>query len=376
MDFNYFLPVNLVFGRGKFNLLGEITKGYGSKALIVTYANSADSPLIERATEILKSAGVDVVIFDQVFQNPLTTTAIAGAKMACDNSCDVVIGIGGGSIMDCAKAIAFLAENDGDINDYIFGVKVSNSALPIVLVPTTCGTGSEANGFSVLTNPDTGDKKSLNNPCIMPKVAIVDPELMKTMPKEIFASVAFDATCHLMEAYLCKTHQKISDVLILDALERIVKHIKPIYQSDDATAYDWEEVTYASTIGGMVIYVSGVCLPHALEHPISGLKDVAHGLGLASIVPEITKRSSASSKERYSVISKIFGGKDEKDCHIVLQKFIKSLNLTCKLTDFSITAEDIPWLTENAFKVSVYSMGNHPATFSKEEISDIYKACL
>lgn len=374
---NFTFPIQLVFGDKSIQKVGVEVQKYGKKVLLVTGRNSTKKTgLLDLTLSILKKEGIDAVVFDEVEANPLTTTAEKGAEIARKEQCDLILGVGGGSIMDCAKAIAFLAVNDGDINDYIFGVKVSNSALPIVLVPTTCGTGSEANGFSVLTNPDTGDKKSLNNPCIMPKVAIVDPELMKTMPKEIFASVAFDATCHLMEAYLCKTHQKISDVLILDALERIVKHIKPIYQSDDATAYDWEEVTYASTIGGMVIYVSGVCLPHALEHPISGLKDVAHGLGLASIVPEITKRSSASSKERYSVISKIFGGKDEKDCHIVLQKFIKSLNLTCKLTDFSITAEDIPWLTENAFKVSVYSMGNHPATFSKEEISDIYKACL
>ena len=138
MNFNYYLPVNVIFGCGKSAQAGEITKPYGTKALIVTGRSSAKkSGLYDKVNDSLKAAGIDSVLFDKVAQNPLTTTAIEGAEFAKANDCDVVVAIGGGSIMDCAKAIAFLAVNDGDINDYIFNRKVSDKALPLVLIPTT-----------------------------------------------------------------------------------------------------------------------------------------------------------------------------------------------------------------------------------------------
>ena len=184
MEFNYFLPVNLVFGSGKVLETGELTKPYGKKALIVTGRSSAKkSGLYDKVNDSLKAAGLETVLFDKVSQNPLTTTAQEGADFAKANGCDVVVAIGGGSIMDCAKAIAFLSKNEGDINDYIYNRLTSDDALPLILIPTTCGTGSEGNGFAVLTNPDNGDKKSLRCNAIVAKVSIVDPECMMTMPK-------------------------------------------------------------------------------------------------------------------------------------------------------------------------------------------------
>lgn len=195
-----------------------MAKPYGKKALIVTGKSSAKkSGLYDRVAESLKIAGLEHVLFDKVSQNPLTTTAEEGAEFAKANGCDVVVAIGGGSIMDCAKAIAFLAVNEGDINDYIFNKKQSDTALPMVLIPTTCGTGSEGNGFAVLTNPENGDKKSLRSNAIIAKVSIVDPECMMTMPKKVLASVGFDALCHCMESYTSKIAQPFSDALALYA---------------------------------------------------------------------------------------------------------------------------------------------------------------
>lgn len=155
MAFNYFLPVNIVFGSGKVRKVGELTRPYGKKALIVTGRSSAKkSGLYDKVNDSLKAAGIETALFDKVQQNPLTTTAAEGAAYAKENGCDVVVAIGGGSIMDCAKAIAFLALNEGDVSDYIFGKKASDKALPLILIPTTCGTGSEGNGFAVLTNPE------------------------------------------------------------------------------------------------------------------------------------------------------------------------------------------------------------------------------
>lgn len=182
MDFQYYLPVNILFGCGKTAQVGQIARQYGTKALIVTGNSSAKrSGLYDKVRDSLENAGVDSVLFDKVTQNPLTTTAIEGGREAKAAGCDVVVATGG-SIMDCAKAIAFLAVNDGDINDYIFNRRASDKALPLILIPTTCGTGSEGNGFAVLTNPETGDKKSLRCNAIIAKASIVDPECMMTMP--------------------------------------------------------------------------------------------------------------------------------------------------------------------------------------------------
>ncbi len=211
MEFSYFLPVHIEFGWNKVDSVSEYVKAYGNKALIVTGRTSAKkSGLYDRVVAKLDAAYIDHVLFDKVDANPLTTTALDGAALAKSEGCDMVLAIGGGgSIMDCAKGIAFMAVNDGgDINDYIFNRKTSENALPpLVVIPTTCGTGSEGNGFGVLTNPETGDKKSLRCNAIVPKVSIVDPGVMGTMPPHVLASVGFDALCHNIEAYTSKTAQ-------------------------------------------------------------------------------------------------------------------------------------------------------------------------
>ena len=129
----------------------------------------------DKVNDSLTAAGITTGLFDKSSANPLTTTVEEGARFAKDGGYDMVVGLGGGSVMDCAKGIAFMAKNDGDVNDYIYGRKSSDVALPLVLIPTTCGSGSEANGFAVLTNPENGDKKSLRCPAIMAKRSIVDP---------------------------------------------------------------------------------------------------------------------------------------------------------------------------------------------------------
>ena len=245
INFNYFLPVNIAFGSGKVLETGELTKPYGKKALIVTGRSSAKkSGLYDKVANSLSKAGIDHILFDKVAQNPLTTTAMEGADFAKANGCDVVVAIGGGSIMDCAKAIAFLSINDGDINDYIYNRLQSDKALPLILIPTTCGTGSEGNGFAVLTNPENGDKKSLRCNAIVAKVSIVDPECMMTMPKHVLASVGFDALCHCMEAYTSKIAQPFTDALSLYAMELIEGNLVKVYKGEGGKEA-WEKITLA-----------------------------------------------------------------------------------------------------------------------------------
>lgn len=374
--FKYFLPVNIEFGSGKVAKAGELTKPYGKKALIVTGHSSAKkSGFYDKVKDSLKAEGIDSVLFDKVAQNPLTTTAAEGAAFAKDNGCDVVVAIGGGSIMDCAKAIAFLAVNDGDVSDYIFGKKASDTALPIILIPTTCGTGSEGNGIAVLTNPDNGDKKSLRCNAIVAKVSIVDPECMMTMPKHVLASVGFDALCHNMESYTSKIAQPFTDALSLYAVDLIAHNLVDVYKGTESKD-SWEKITLASTIGGMVINTTGVTLAHGMEHPASGLKDVVHGKGLAALTPTIIEDSYQGAPEKFAKLAKLFGGEKAEDLAGKVRELLEDIELTCTLSDLGIEEKDIPWMAENCMKVSAHSIANNPVVFSQEEIAEIYKKAL
>jgi alcohol dehydrogenase class IV len=376
MEFRYHLPGNLIFGRGKTNDIGKEAAHYGSKALIVTGGSSARrSGLLDRVQDLLDQAGIQYLLFNQAVPNPTTVIASEGAKTANHFGCDMVIALGGGSVIDFAKAIAFLACNPGDIRDYIYNRATGNDALPLIAVPTTCGTGSEGNGFAVLTDPETGDKKSLRSDHIIPALSIIDSELMETMPKGVLASVGFDALCHSMEAYLSKKSQPMTDMMALQSIQSIAAVLPALYRGDqDAAA--WDGITWASTIGGMVIHTAGVTLPHGMEHPASGLKNIVHGRGLAALTPVIADASYPASPERYAKISQFLGGKSAADCGDAIRAFLTEIGLCTTLSEQGITEDDIPWMTENCFKVSAASIANHPLQADRTLVEKLYARAL
>ena len=378
MMFNYYLPVNVVFGKGRVSEAGIHTKKYGKKALIVTGKSSAlKSGLYDKVNASLMKEGMESILFNKVSQNPLTTTALEGAAVARENGCDVIVAIGGGSIMDCAKAIAFLAVNDGDINDYIFGKIASDKALPLILIPTTCGTGSEGNGFAVLTNPENGDKKSLRCNAIVAKVSIVDPECMMTMPKKVLASVGFDALCHCMEAYTSNIAQPFTDALSTYGISLISNSLPKLYREEKTDIDLWEKLTVASTIGGMVINTAGVTLAHGMEHPASGLKNIVHGQGLAALTPSVIEATyNGKAKDKFEFISKALGGNGAADCADAVRNLLKTIDLDITLSSLGITEEDIPWMSENCLKVSAGNLSNTPVDIGIEDIVRIYEKAL
>ena len=387
MEFSYFLPVNIQFGWNKVDSVADFVKPYGKKVLIVTGRTSAKkSGLYDRVVTKLDNAQINHVLFDEVDANPLTTTAIKGSELAKANGCEAIVAIGGGSIMDCAKGIAFMAVNDGDINDYIFNRKTSDNALPLIVIPTTCGTGSEGNGFGVLTNPETGDKKSLRCNAIVPKVSIVDPAVMGTMPPHVLASVGFDALCHNIEAYTSKTAQPFTDALSYYAVTLLAQYLVPLYKHVKAVANGkpevlsekqltkaWESVTLASTIGGMVINTAGVTLAHGMEHPASGLKDITHGVGLAVIEPVVVEYTWSANPDKFGALARIFNHGDGSELGEALRFIVHDLDLTTNLTELGFTKKDIPWLVDNVYVVATGNIANTVAEISREDIEVLYK---
>ena len=390
MEFSYFLPVNIQFGWNKVDSVADFVKPYGKKVLIVTGRTSAKkSGLYDRVVTKLDNAQINHVLFDEVDANPLTTTAIKGSELAKANGCEAIVAIGGGSIMDCAKGIAFMAVNDGDINDYIFNRKTSDNALPLIVIPTTCGTGSEGNGFGVLTNPETGDKKSLRCNAIVPKVSIVDPAVMGTMPSHVLASVGFDALCHNVEAYTSKTAQPFTDALSYYAVTLLAQYLVPLYKHVKAVANGkpivlnekqltkaWESVTLASTIGGMVINTAGVTLAHGMEHPASGLKDITHGVGLAVIEPVVVEYTWSANPDKFGALARIFNHGDGSELGEALRSIVHDLDLTTNLTELGFTKKDIPWLVDNVYVVATGNIANTVAEVSRNDIEVLYKKML
>jgi alcohol dehydrogenase class IV len=376
MLFSFNLPVNLSFGDGVFEEAGKGAARFGKKALVVTGRGSTKrSGLLDRTIRLLGEAGVESLVFDRVEHNPTTTVVYEGAGVLKEGGCDLVIGLGGGSILDAAKAIAFMVKNDGDIMDYIYGRKAPGEALPIILIPTTSGTGSEGNGFAVLTDPETGDKKSLRCNAIIAKLSLIDPRLMTTMPRGVLASVGFDALCHCMEAWLSAIGQPLSDLMAQEGMRLIYESLPLLYRGTGG-AGEWEKLTWASTLGGMCIGLAGITAPHGIEHPPSGLRNIVHGRGLAALTPVIYERSLAAAPQKFARISQLLGGTSEKDCVKAIKDLLGAIDLRTTLGAEGVKAEDIGWMAENTLKVSAAGIANHPVRFSLEEIKAIYREAL
>lgn len=376
MNFQYYLPVNIIFGCGTAGQIGAEAAKYGKRALIVTGRSSTKkSGLLDRAIALLKEEGLESVVFDKVAQNPLTTTVMEGAALGRENNCQVVIALGGGSIMDAAKAIALMCVAEGDITDYVQQRRSLVPPLPLIAVPTTCGTGSEGNGTAVLSNPETNDKQGLRNPLLIPKASIVDPLLMKTMPRPVLASVGFDALCHCMEALVSRKSNPFTDTMSLRGIELAARYLPEVYadyENDEA----WEAVTLASTLGGMTIFSSSVTAPHGIEHPASGLRDIVHGRGLAALTPAVYERSFSAAPEKFEIISKLLGGKTAADCPDAVRRFLTQIDLNVTLSQQGILETDIDWMVDNCFKVSAMMLQNHPCALTKEDVRAIYHTAL
>jgi alcohol dehydrogenase class IV len=227
----------------------------------------------------------------------------------------------------------------------------------------------------VVTDPATGDKKSLRGNMIVARLSIIDPELMITMPRGVLADVGFDALCHCMEAWLSAIDTPVSDLYALEGIRLVHESLVPLYTGNGG-APEWEKLSWASTLGGMSIGIAGVTAPHGLEHPASGLRNITHGKGLAALTPPIIKRSFAAAPAKYAEISRRLGGRDEKDCAAVIEELLARIDLTVKLGALGVKGEDIDWMAENTLKVSAAGVANHPVKFSLDEIKGIFREAL
>ena len=349
MNFTFNNPVNVLFGSGKINLVGEECKKFGTKALIVTGANSTKkSGLLQKVQDLLAKENIPSLVADNIPQNPTTDAVMQAAKFARENNCDMVIGLGGGSSLDASKAIAFMAKHEGHVSDYILAKRTTNgTCLPVVAIPTTCGTGSEADCFA-------------------------DPDLMQTMPEKVLRSVMFDAFCHNLEGYISRHASPISEMFSLKGVELFAKYM-PVIIKDPQNKEAWDAICLASTFGGFSLQSAGGTAVHGIEHPVSGLRNVVHGKGLAAVIIPVYEKTISHFPEKFAVLSKLIGGTSEKDFLAQIEKIKNMLGLTDRLRDLGVQEDDLPWLAKNAPEVSKTLLSNHPLSYTEQEILEMYK---
>ena len=290
MSYLMYAPTRVLFGAGQLNHLHE-QKLPGHKALLVISCGKSvrSNGALERTVAELERAGVTHVLFDQVQSNPLKPTVMAGAKTARESGCDFVVALGGGSVMDAAKIMAMMAPNEGDLWDYVSGgtgkgMALPNAPLPVVCITTTAGTGSEVDQWGVVNNEETREKIGCGGlDSLFPVLAIVDPELMTSVPPKFTAYQGFDALFHSTEVYMGRMANRMSDMVALTAIENVGKYLaRAVADGSDLEAR--EGMAFANTMSGYAM-VTGCCTSeHSLEHAMSAYHpNLPHGAGLIMI---------------------------------------------------------------------------------------------
>lgn len=386
MNFNYHIPTKILFGPGKLDELSK-EKLPGTKALIVTTAGKSVKKYgyLDRLKKILSSRGIEYVLFDKILPNPIKAHVMEGADIAKKESCDFVIGLGGGSSIDSSKSIAVMAKNPGDYWDYISGgtgkgLQVKNGALPIVAITTTAGTGTEADPWTVITKEETNEKIGFGNEDTFPILSVVDPELMLTVPKNLTAYQGFDALFHATEGYIANISTPISDAYALKSIKLIAKYL-PICVNEGDNLEARTQVALANTLSGLVESTSSCTSEHSMEHALSAHHpELPHGAGLIMLSEEYYKFFADKAPERFVAMAKAMGvdfhsvPKEERsmmfvDALLKLQKECGVDNL--KMSDYGITKEEIPALANNARETMGGLFRLDPYKLSLEETIEI-----
>ncbi|MDY6852102.1 MAG: iron-containing alcohol dehydrogenase [Thermodesulfobacteriota bacterium] len=295
-----------IFGSGALARLGTEAALFGRKALLVLDPALSEAGLEDNIIGSLSSGGVDFSLFQDFVQEPEPSEADDAAKAAGDNGCDLVIGVGGGSAMDLAKAAAVLATNDGKAEDYIGVELVPRPGLPTIIVPTTAGTGSEVTWTSVFTNRAKKAKGGINSPYLFPNLALLDPELTLSLPPHLTASTGMDALCHAIESYTSVKANPMSDLAALEAIGLIAENL-PLAVADGRNIEARENMLLGSLLAGLGLANAGVTAVHALSYPLGAVFGIPHGLANAMLLPHVMAFNSLGNPSKFADVAEVMG---------------------------------------------------------------------
>lgn len=329
---HFVIPNHTVVGT---NVLGEaapLLKKMGNKAFIVTGRHVAVSYMMKQLTALLDENGIGCVIFDGITGEPTDTMIENGVEMLKSSGCDFIIGIGGGSPLDSAKAIAAMAVNEGSIADYN-GKEITGEILPLAAIPTTAGTGSEATKFTVITDSEKGIKMLLKGDVLVPKLAIVDSSFTVGAPKSVTSATGLDALTHAVEAYTSRKAFSMTDTLAVSAVKRIMKYLPIAYREPD-NSLAREQMSVAALEAGICINNSSVTIVHGMSRPIGALFHVPHGMSNAMLLKECLSFAVSGAYEKFANLGRETGVASDSDSdETAAEKFIDSLQNICDVCE-------------------------------------------
>lgn len=329
---HFVIPNHTVVGT---NVLGEaapLLKKMGNKAFIVTGRHVAVSDMMKQLTALLNENGIDCVIFDGITGEPTDTMIENGVEMLKSSGCDFIIGIGGGSPLDSAKAIAAMAVNEGSIADYN-GKEITGEILPLAAIPTTAGTGSEATKFTVITDSEKGIKMLLKGDVLVPKLAIVDSSFTVGAPKSVTSATGLDALTHAVEAYTSRKAFSMTDTLAVSAVKRIMKYLPIAYKEPD-NSLAREQMSIAALEAGICINNLSVTIVHGMSRPIGALFHVPHGMSNAMLLKECLSFAVSGAYEKFANLGRETGVASDSDSdETAAEKFIDSLQSICDVCE-------------------------------------------
>jgi alcohol dehydrogenase class IV len=384
IQFEFTSPVRIRFGPGTIKEVGSAAAQMGRRALVVT---GLQAERTQQLLDLLKDAGVEASIY-QVHGEPTVDDPRLAAVLAAEEACELVIGFGGGSAIDTGKAAAALLANPGDVYDYLEvigrGQAITNVPAPYIAIPTTAGTGAEVTRNAVLSAPEQKVKVSMRSPLMLPRLALVDPELTSSLPPSVTASTGLDAITQLIEPYVSTRANPLTDALCREGLRRAAWALPQAYrQGDDLAARS--DMSLASLFGGLALANAGLGAVHGFAAPLGGFVDAPHGAICAILLPAVMEanlralrqRSSQSPQlVRYAQIAEILTGRSGASADEGVE-WIQGLVVSLKipaLSTYGLSESDLPILIEKATEAS--SMKTNPIRLQPEELLEILEKSL
>jgi alcohol dehydrogenase len=372
----------IVFGNGGFAGLAEhLAELKVSRPLVVLDGNLAGAGFGGKVAALMEKAKIGFVLYDKAAPEPPLELADEGAKLALRKKCDGVVGIGGGSAMDLAKAIAVIAANRGKAEDYLGLNKVPGPGLPKIMVPTTAGTGSEVTFTAVFIRKKLKKKEGMNSPYLYPELALLDPELTLTLPPHPTAATGIDALCHAIESYTSINASPMSELLSLEAIRLISDNLRTAVH-DGTNIEAREAMLLGSLYAGLGLANAGVTAVHSLSYPLGGKYGISHGLANTIMLPRVMAFNLPGAQEKFVDIAEIMGEIVDdlplREAAYLAVEAVEALIEDCgvftTLEELEIPEADFPELAKVAMTVA-RPLANNPCKMTSEDMVEIYQEC-
>ncbi|MCC3357740.1 iron-containing alcohol dehydrogenase [Bacillus sp. REN16] len=379
------MPRAIFYGYDSFKQVAVETRKLGKRALIISDKVMENLGVVDECKSMLNEEEINCTTYLGIDSEPIDIFVNEALEICKQNNCDVIIALGGGSCIDTGKAVAVIATNGGDISDFMGNKKIADKkAIPLIAIPTTAGTGSEATDVTVITNTKNDVKMMIKQPTFLPEIAIVDPTLTLSSPKHITSATGVDALTHAIEAYISRRSHPFTDTLALSAIKLIYENIEEVYKNGSNLAAR-EKMSLGALKAGIAFSNASVCLVHGMSRPIGALFHVPHGVSNAMLLPAILEFSKSACIDRLASVGlfikpELSGYSSEEIANIVVQEIKKlcfNLNIP-NMKEWGIKKQELDNVVGKMAKDAIESgsPSNNPRIPTEEEIIELYQGCF